>query len=156
MNPDQQYQEEVGLKKLSLTMREQNNRMTKYPLFVVQVDRKIYGAEDWCSEVERKEDFDPKLLCPKCELLNDAGEFLEDYCDDCKPGCFAWFRLEPEFDLRAGVFFTEEACEQHIKINSYHYENPRSFAVGAWRNPEMQLAMRHLCLLTGDVPNYYQ
>ena len=40
--------------------------------------------------------------------------------------------------INGQVYFTEEECERHIKLNHYHYHKPHSYVVGAWRNIEME------------------
>lgn len=118
-------------------MEKQSNRATQFPLFVIQVDVKRYGDSSWCNEAERKDDSDGEM-CDSCEKLYDDSEEIPEYCSDCDSDCFVWFNWDTEFDLNAGVFFTAEACEKHIKQNDYHYTNPKSYAIGAWRNPEME------------------
>jgi len=129
---------------ISKEMQTQDNRATAYPLFVVMVDKKVYGCESWCNEVERKEDFDSDYLCEKCAEKYENNEDLDDYCEDCDQDCFVWFSWEKDFDLKAGVFFTAKACDEHIRLNDYHYSNPRSYAISAWRNYEMQEVINFL------------
>ena len=35
------------------------------------------------------------------------------------------------------LFLTLEACKEHIKANSHHYHQPRSFCMLAWRSPDV-------------------
>lgn len=35
------------------------------------------------------------------------------------------------------LFLTLEACQEHIKANSYHYDHPRSFCMRAWRSRDV-------------------
>lgn len=41
-------------------------------------------------------------------------------------------------------FLTEKACKQHIKMNHYHYANPRPYVTHSFRNPEMELLFTFL------------
>lgn len=34
-------------------------------------------------------------------------------------------------------FITLRECKEHIKSNSYHYNNPRPYAMTAWRSPQV-------------------
>ena len=70
-------------------------------------------------------------------------------CDDCHE-YFSFYSTIDVFNLRAGVFFTEKACQEHIDQNDYHYNKPRVFAVSAWRNYEMQEVMQHISALTTE------
>lgn len=151
---DEQYKR---IEKMVNQMIAQNNRATQYPLFVVQEKRKVYGSSEWCNETERKEEFDGEL-CESCKKLGDENDVIPEYCDDCDPDCFISFNWEYPFDLRAGVFFTAEACEDHIRANSYHYNDGKSYAIsGAWRNPEMFAVLNMLFIIAGKkIPSCYQ
>ena len=105
-------------------------------------------SEDW-------EVIDSEEMCESCQ----ADEFYADEdCEECECGrktrmCFDW---KWEMDDRAGVFFTERACEFHIAQNHYHYNKPRSYVISAWRNPEMVETMQMILKLTGDdIPSCY-
>lgn len=149
---DQQYEQ---LKQLALEMESQDNRATQYPLFVIMVDKKVYGSYEWCDEAERKEESDGEL-CSSCEKLADEGEELPEYCNNCDSDCFVWFKWEQDFDLEAGVFLTAKACDEHIRLNHYHYTNPRSYGISAWRNYEMQDIMKLIFDMIGlDTPSHY-
>lgn len=39
-------------------------------------------------------------------------------------------------------FLTKRACEQHIRLNHYHYKRPKPYADTAWRNPEFERLLR--------------
>lgn len=49
----------------------------------------------------------------------------------------------------SNAFFTAKACEEHIKANNYHYQQPVSYLNHAFRNPEMELVSKFLCELSG-------
>lgn len=136
------------LKEIGKEMNSQDNRSTGYPLFVIQTENKIYN-ENGCDS-ERKEDIDRDELCESCNELYSKDEDLPEECSDCDSNGFHWFELEYQFDLRAGVFFTEKACQEHLDYNDYHYNKPRIYAVGAWRNSEMQKVMQILSSLGSE------
>jgi len=35
-------------------------------------------------------------------------------------------------------FLTKKSCQKHIEQNHYHYKNPHTYAMTAWRNPEYE------------------
>lgn len=35
-------------------------------------------------------------------------------------------------------FLTNKECKKHIELNNYHYDKPRSYAMTAWRSPEVE------------------
>lgn len=46
-------------------------------------------------------------------------------------------------------FFTEKACETHIRQNRHNLNKPKSYLNHAFRNPEMELVLKFLCELSG-------
>ena len=144
------------LKKIGSEMNTQDNRSTQFPLFVIQVLKKVYKENG--NETERRDiDYiDTNDLCENCARNYDKGGDFPDVCDECPSSLFISFDEEWQFDLRPGVFFTAKACEDHIAQNDYHYDKEiRSYAIGAWRNPEMQSVMQALSVFgskkDGDV-----
>lgn len=159
------------VKATATEMVAQDNRGTQYPLFVVQVDKKAYVnyRDDW--EHKERSNYDGvdmddyrKLLCARCRNHYDEKGDVPETCLgekldgalECDDEAYWYYNIVDDFDLMAGVFFTAKACDEHIKENHYHYSNPRSYGVGAWRNPEMQAVMRTIIKVDGaEVPNYY-
>lgn len=39
---------------------------------------------------------------------------------------------------QTGCFLTKRAAQKHIELNGYHYNNPKTYAMTAWRNPEFE------------------
>jgi hypothetical protein len=147
------------LKDIGIEMAQQDNRATQYPLFVVMED--VHRYVDYHDDWDRKERIDPdylkeNVMCNRClNLLNNTGEVPDD-CDDCSDEAFAYYKLEEEVNVNAGVFFTAKACDLHIKDNHYHYNNARSYGISAWRNPEMQAVMQSLIKgARQKVPSHY-
>lgn len=132
------------IREIGKEMNRQSNRHTQAPLFVVQVDVKRYVSPDEDADgFERKEDY-TFGLCDECEKREERGDGPLDECDHCTDDCFLRFKIEKDFDLRPGVFFTAAACDAHIKANPHHYTNARSYAISAWCNEEMLDVMRFL------------
>jgi len=44
----------------------------------------------------------------------------------------------------SGAFLTKRACKQHIEKNHYHYDNPRTYAMCAYRNYELERLLKIL------------
>ena len=147
------------LVQLGKKMNKQDNRSTAHVLFMVQVDKKVYVSSDWDSHdgTERKED-DEGLMCDRCKKKEEKGKELPDWCEECDSDCFHFFKIERVTDDTAGVFFTAKACDEHIRVNHYHYRNPKSYGISAWRNEEMQEVQKILSILgskTGKVEHNY-
>lgn len=159
------------VKATAAEMLTQSNRSTQYPLFVVQVDEKRYVnyLDDW--EHKERSNYDGvdmadyrKTLCARCRNRYDEKGEVPEKClseningaSECDDEAYFYYNIVDAFDLMAGAFFTAKACDDHIKENHYHYNNGRSYGVGAWRNPEMQAVMRTIIKVDGaEVPNYY-
>lgn len=148
----------MDLHEISKLMREQDNRGTQYPLFVVRHTVKVWVEGHDYDGYERKEEADVTALCEICLRLHDDGEVLPDDCEECHIDAWDYYKLKQEIDTRAGVFFTEKECDDHIASNHYHYEDDaHSYVISAWRNPEMVAVMQYLLSLTGEeIPAYYQ
>ena len=118
----------IVLKDIGSEMVKQDNRSTQYPLYVVQEDERRMPT-----------------------LVEDADGYETDEDGDKIP-----YIDKPKIALEPGVFFTAKACQEHIDENSYHYTNPRVYAIAAWRNPEVQTIMQSLIKDAGQkVPIYY-
>lgn len=143
-------------------MNKQSNRMTQFPLFVIQVDVLRFVGRDGNWDVRERKDSDywnANDLCESCLALYRQDEELPSDCSDCNDDTFAHYEKADEFSLDAGVFLTEKACEEHIASNLYHYNNPRSYAISAYRNPEMQFVLNLLSSTgseNGEAKSYYK
>ena len=71
----------------------------------------------------------------------DMEEWLESHD-------FVKYELNEE-SVYENCFFTEKACELHIKQNKHNLNKPVSYLNHAFRNPEMELVMKFLCELNG-------
>lgn len=167
----------MDLQETSRLMRTQSNRHTQFPLFIIQEQQEVpkatgcgnltkYFNSDTLSEmtveqynaIEEYQDNDEvdENDIELIKLLEDVGyEALNDIdLTDWREVCYD---LEWVYRDEAGVFFTEQACHEHIESNNYHYNKPRSYVISAWRNPEMVAVMQMILKLTGDdIPDYYR
>lgn len=48
------------------------------------------------------------------------------------------FETYEELSDQTGCFLTKRAAEKHIELNKHHYQNPHTYAMTAWRNPEFE------------------
>lgn len=150
------------LKEIGIEMNNQDCRATQNPMFVILVDRYVPADINigW-DKKERKDDdyMKEEYLCDDCRVLYVSGLPLPEECDACSDESFNFSKKlndEESFDLRAGVFFTAKACQEHIDANHYHYDNPRVYGIGSWRNFEMQKVQRFLSSLGGKVASHYE
>ncbi len=136
------------LVELGKKMNAQNNRSTANVLFMIEEEVKVPRHPNWgYEERERSEYYTNEDLCEACQKLAEDGEEVPDQCDECSDDCFNHYNLERQTVDTAGVFFTAEACDEHIRLNGHHYTKPKSYGVSAWRNPEMQGVQEILSIL---------
>lgn len=164
----------IELLETSRLMRTQDNRGTQYPLFVVQEELEV-GKPDGCGEnsqywsdeyatltVEQYDELERAQdgFTHDTDVVKDALEAIGvESVDDIDLGDWRKvdYDIEPTISDRAGFFFTEAACELHIRQNHYHYTKPRSYVISAWRNPEMVMVMQTILMLTGEeIPSHYK
>lgn len=124
------------------------------------------GYEDGCevcdpdgAEIiaENEEEF--------CEYMNNYDESLNTFCengyitfkeeDGDEDICFDLQEAVEKFNEIKGkelylinyreeykvkentMFLTKQECKEHIEANSYHYNEPRTYAMTAWRSPQV-------------------
>lgn len=157
----------------SKLMRTQSNRSTQYPLFIIQEEQEVVKAEgcggeyryltDDCESSLTAEQYDAIEEAQDNENSESVAELVEElgfeslYDINLRDYRKIEYDLEYVYCDNAGVFFTEQACHDHIESNRHHYTKPRSYVISAWRNYEMQEVMRMILKLTGDdIPSCYQ
>ena len=144
-------------------MNKQDNRATSFPIFVIQ-ERKKEICHDDLSEGqmaigEEGDELDEEELCEECKLKFDCSDSNDESCVTCGYCKVLPYREVESFNLRPGVFLTAKACNEHLAVNHYHYDkSARSYAVSAWRNPELMTVMTYLSSLSnaGVPKDYYK
>ncbi|MCR1953819.1 hypothetical protein NSA24_03090 [Clostridioides mangenotii] len=61
----------------------------------------------------------------RTELNYNDGLYITHYIDEC-------------VIVPSTMFLTKRECEEHIKQNHYHYNKPHSYAMTAWRSPQVE------------------
>ena len=69
------------------------------------------------------------------EVINFANRFLERNAEIFE------IKKTTQISDRTGCFLTKRAAKKHIELNGYHYNNPKTYAMTAWRNPEFEKFM---------------
>lgn len=85
-----------------------------------------YLSED---QIDKKYDYDFKEII---EMLDDSDFYTCGYRNN--------------YDVVAPdtMFITKRSCKQHIELNHYHYKEPHTYAMTAWRNPEFERVLKIL------------
>lgn len=141
------------LVEIAQEMAVQDNCHTYHPVWIVMEDIKVERGRHNADKKERidPDALNPDDLCEKCTKDFESGECLTDDCDDCDSDSFWYFDIERQPALMPGTFLTSKACQQHIDSNSYHYKNPKPYAIPTWRNPEMDILRDFLLSLSSVV-----
>lgn len=94
---------------------------------------KVYALYKVASETEELELIEH--LFDEDDVLN----ALEDY-DIISHNEFVlqFYTLERTYIQPDTMFITKSSCKKHITQNHYHYNNPRTYAMTAWRSPEIE------------------
>lgn len=167
----------MDLIETSKLMRTQSNRHTQYPLFVVHEELEVVQAQG-CGDYTKyiSEDGEHEFTQEQYDAIEEAQdnenqesveELLEElgfenlYDINLRDFRAVEFELQSVMSDRAGFFFTEKACHDHIEQNHYHYTKPRSYVISAWRNPEIVATMQMILNLTTeadglDIPSCYK
>ncbi len=134
------------LKTIGKNIREQDNRITDQPIFLVQQLVRDYGYDSAYADGHIwRECGDPETIADEttAERLDalDYGGRISGKWD--KVGyCDRW-----EF---VTACFTEKGCRDYLKINGHNLRNTRIYADGSHRNNEFRLVRKHLMELTND------
>ena len=67
------------------------------------------------------------------ELRDIIGELSWDHFSCGVIGYCDRYKIAPNT-----LFLTKEACKTHIAKNDYHYNKPHTYAMTAWRSPEVE------------------
>lgn len=142
---------------MSENINSQDNRATAMPYFFqIMTKEKKYvpegcGEECWVydgSEIETEEEITKAISeytdIPIEDVTKDEYE-REEVLE--KAG---WRKVNYQYEEKfQNAFLTEKSCKQHIKLNGYHYNDPKDYLSHAFRNPDLELVYEFLCGLTG-------
>lgn len=149
---------------LSKELNTQDHRGTAMPYFfqvcsereVLAADgRRVFAYDDNVIYADDEEAIAEEIASIKGWDLDDDEDLakfdeLAEYEVEgiLKENSYSEYYVSTERDL-TNAFLTAKACEEHIKHNAYHYNEPRSFLSHGFRNPELEKVMQFICELTG-------
>jgi hypothetical protein len=123
---------DVGTAAIGKRIREQDNRATDAPMFIVQQVKRIYGLSVDYAEYFEWMDADGDVA---------EGE-LEEKLESRKASPKerkGWKRVGyVEIWEFVTACFTREACEDYIACNGHNLKSPRIYADGSYRNKEFR------------------
>jgi len=131
--------ERIVVQQIGELIRTQDNRLTSYPLFIVQQKKRIWGMNsDYCENYEWIDAHDPEIVA---DCIQRAGL---DALSECGTDIFTWSKVY-YVDLWEFVTacFTEQACDDYIAANGHNLTEPRIYVASMYRNREM-IAIREM------------
>ena len=142
---------------LSNELTTQNHRCTAMPyIFQIQTQEEVPAVEGngnvaWYydgSKFETDEEITEQIAEYKGIDIKDVptdeyerGEILEE-------AGYNKGNYEMKDKLQ-NAFLTSKACDEHIRLNSYHYNKPVNYLSHSFRNPELETLIKFICGLTG-------
>jgi len=143
---------------LSKEMLSQDPRGTRMPhIFQIRTIEEV-AAFPGCGEdiyvnengIELRTLDEQREYIDKNYIPDKEGEEINEYEYDfiLEEAGFTKMNVTTKHEYN-NIFFTAKACDEHIRLNNYHYREPSCYLNHAWRNPEMELISTFLCELSG-------
>lgn len=132
------------LKEIGKLIREQDNRITDCPLFIVQEKIRDYGWDSQYCDDYKWLDRDNE----HSEASETRGRRLDALYDDgrdVEPYEKAYYRDRWEF---VTACFTEQGCKDFLKRDGHNHNECRIYAAGSYRNEEFRAVREYLKGLT--------
>lgn len=158
-------------KELAIRLKTQDNRGTALPIaFLLQdvEERRTFDQGDfvlfnddngeiWRGDSEddiikqileiRKEDIEDPYDSDEAAFDKEEARIEEEIRDEVGGNCY---EMEHEFVTKR-IFLTEEAANNHLKLNNHHYsDKARIYVDHFWRDPEMELVYKILTSFDHD------
>jgi hypothetical protein len=154
------------LKDLQHELNTQDNDGTADPLYWCVMEKQEQYVPEGCGEPRISHDDGSWTLEEAVESVNEVineydqdaqDEWKDIWKDDAEDVC-NFIREKLKWDWcdvyyvekvdrisnYSGAFLTKRACKQHIEKNHYHYDNPRTYAMCAYRNYELEHLLKIL------------
>lgn len=145
------------LMNLSKELTEQDHRGTAMPyIFQIQTQEEVpaiegNGDEAWFydgSRIETEEEIINAIAEYKGIEIKDVTE--SEYERERILEKAGYHKINYEMkEVLQNAFLTSRACDEHIKANAYHYNQPVNYLSHSFRNPELETLIKFICGLTG-------
>ncbi len=145
------------LMNLSNELNTQSHRGTAMPYFFqIQTQQEAPAAEGCGNEAWY---YDGSKIETEQEITAAIAELKELAIEDVTKDHFeredileeaGWHKHNYQMvEKYQNAFLTSKACDDHIRLNGHHYDQPVNYLSHAFRNPEMEQLMKFICGLTG-------
>lgn len=128
------------LEYIAKQIREQDNRITANPIFIVQQRHRQYGIDpNYCEDI--------------IWLHSDEGEPVDDDEAERLEAEFKKTGDEPDGYTRTAYIdswefvtacFTEEGCKDYLRSNGHNLKEPRIYVESGFRNREWEFMREYL------------
>lgn len=145
------------LMNLSKELTTQNHRGTAMPYFFQIQTREEFPTMEGNGQVAWV--YDGTKIETEEEITEAIADYKEIPTSEVPTGRYEREKLleeagysEVSYDIRYNLqnaFLTSKACDEHIRLNNYHYDTPINYLSHSFRNPEMEKLMTFICGLTG-------
>jgi len=133
------YRRTRQMEEIGKLIREQDNRITDAPIFIVQQKNRIYGmddgytdAYDWChTDGEGTAD---EVLAKRLDAKDRQGK---------STGKWEKIGYQDTWEFVTACF-TEQACLDYLKRNGHNLKETRIYADGSYRNEEYRAVREFL------------
>ena len=112
---------------IAQNLRNQDNRITQDPIFVVQQKQRIWGPDQgdyaWMDEEWTEVD---AAKAAELDAAEETGESTKGYTK-------AYY---VDIWVFVTACFTEQGCKDYLLVNGHNLREPRIYAESGWRNAE--------------------
>jgi hypothetical protein len=136
------------LREIGKLIREQDNRCTDAPIFIVQQLKRVYGfdpeyADDDCiAWIDHANDC--SVASPEEHTALEEAYQNGEYTKISENWTRTAYQDRWEF---VTACFTEHAAREHIRINGHNLNGPRVYAESSFRNEEFRTVRQFLLSL---------
>jgi len=135
------------LREIGKLLREQDNRCTDAPIFIVQQKKRVYGFD-----AEYADDDDIVWIDSSNDFTFASPEehaaLEEAYQNGEYTKVDGWTRTAYQDHWEfVTACFTEHAAREHIRINGHNLNEPRVYAESSFRNEEFRVVRQFLMSL---------
>ena len=114
--------------------------------FLIDLQNELNHQDTVCQADPRfwvvRESFEESCWEEKADeyaLVDDEGNTVGHIGEDVDAGQLTCVPVHKVNRIaRNTMFLTLRECQEHIDRNAYHYQNPRPYAMTAWRSPQVE------------------
>ena len=116
----------------------------------IPYDDGAYDLEELVAEIDADKEFFSQSVLSEWQSVDkkDLDEVMDFVKDNWNIGNNIgepyWVEIEDRICRYTGAFLTKRACQEYIRRYGYNHRNPRTYAMTAYRNFELEHLLRIL------------